>query len=300
MESSEYKTLIEKLTGKYVMMKPSSTGKKSINDGPYYIFGKITLLTILDKSGNPIGDYEIIIVITEKENISKDYQIKTSEIAALNLATEQMDTIEGMDMNTNKNFYITFDPVANRSEYPIANDKFYGIEPESSTNEQASIKTNEIEELHKQLDLPESFVGLEPKKAVLKYQAAIVKDCELIARYLVNPTGDQKYVDQGILYAVDMILKWVEATIEKVEWAMDMRDLRDQKSPDEIVNEFLDEHNQLSHSIKIMPLNHIAEGILNKLNDKAEKQGFLTEQGVYDMLTPEEIKFLDQFKTEKY
>jgi len=59
-----------------------------------------------------------------------------------------------------------------------------------------------------------------------------------------------------------------------------------------IINEFLDEPSKLSNLIKNMPINRVTETILFKLRDRVEKQGYLTEQGVYDMLSNEERHYL--------
>lgn len=65
---------------------------------------------------------------------------------------------------------------------------------------------------------------------------------------------------------------------------------------DKIVNDFLQEQNKLSKSIKNMSINSRTETILFKLHDMAKEQGYLTEQGVFGVLSQEEKNELKKYR----
>lgn len=77
----------------------------------------------------------------------------------------------------------------------------------------------------------------------------------------------------------------------------------DEKSPSDltdnevnkIISEFFNEGSKLGKSIKNMPVNNKTEPILNKLHKRVREKGYLTEQGVFDLLTSDERKYLKKY-----
>ena len=66
----------------------------------------------------------------------------------------------------------------------------------------------------------------------------------------------------------------------------------DEDEVNQIVDEFLDEKNELSKKIKMMPINWITEKILSKIRDAAKKNGYLSEPLVYNLLSSKEKDYL--------
>ena len=72
------------------------------------------------------------------------------------------------------------------------------------------------------------------------------------------------------------------------------KDLTDSEV-NKIISEFFKESGKLGRSIKNMPVNSTTEPILNKLHKRVREKGYLTEQGVFDMLSSDERKYLKKW-----
>lgn len=81
----------------------------------------------------------------------------------------------------------------------------------------------------------------------------------------------------------------------KIKHVSDYKKLENEKEVNKIIGEFFDEKNELSRSLKNMPINSLTEQILNKVHERVKEKGYLTEQGVYSILSDEERRYLKKY-----
>lgn len=73
----------------------------------------------------------------------------------------------------------------------------------------------------------------------------------------------------------------------------------DESYVDDAINTFLDEKNDLARAIKKMPINSKTEEILSKIRSLVREKGYLTEQGVYNVLNQKDLKILNPEESPK-